>query len=551
MREECSVERFQQGNADISRLSFALKNEASVPQAFKGYSAVMGSFDPDGAMALTFKSDWGREMTPVWQDAAEMDIAVTSGRACKGYAPWALIREKAGRWLFFGLETFGNWRLRMTAEGEVIFSYDAQMISGELAPGERISVGGALAAQAQDFHTLCAGVCTHLRETLPKTRMDPSIVSFNHWWRYEDAEVTEEIVLKNARLAKAMGIDLIVLDAGWFGDPQEEADWTKLRGDWNRVNGKHFPHGLAWLAGQIHGMGMKFGLWLEPEGMGEKSNLRREHPKWEATRKDGLPQLYLCLGADGAKEWLLGEISRLVELTQADYLKLDFNVDPGFGCDRCDHGHPGGMGLWAHMRNYTALLDELREKYPELIIENCSSGGMRLDLTMLSHTDVSFLSDPDESDHSLQVFLWQCFLPPERLLHWTWSQTRTYADGSHAFPPLEHAALVRHAGAAMLHPFGFSRDLIGMTQAQREEIAGMIKRYREGIAPLLGEGHVKLRTPPPLRKNRTDDGRNIPLFGEGCVCELRHQHHAARLVYSPEGVKIQIINETNQEESSS
>ena len=546
MREELSVERFQEGNADISRLSFAFENESGAPQAFSGYRAVIGHFDPDGARTLVFRSDWGREMTPVWRDAAGTQIAVTSGRACKGFAPWAWIREKTGRWLFFGLETFGNWRLAFTPSGEVIFSYDHQMLSGELAPGGRIDVGGAIAAQADDYHALCAGVCAYLRKMLPPTRMDPSMISWNHWWQYEDAEVSEEIVLANARAAKEMGIDLVVLDAGWFGDPQKGADWTRQRGDWTSVNRERFPHGLAWLSQQIHAMGMKFGLWLEPEGMGEESKLRRTHPQWEATRKECLPQPYLCLGAKGAKQWLLGEISRLIELTQADYLKLDFNVDPGFGCDRCDHGHQSGMGLWAHMKSYTALLDDLREKYPRLIIENCSSGGMRLDLTMLSHTDVSFLSDPDESDHSLQVFLWQNFLPPERLLHWAWSRTREYTDGSHVFPSLAHEQLKQHAGAAMLHPFGFSRDLTGMTPAQRGEIAGMIRRYREKIAPLVKNGQVRLLTPPPLRQNRTDDGRGVSFTGSACRCILESKKGAACLAYSRDGAKIQLIN---QEES--
>ncbi len=549
MRRECRDERFRQGDAEVSRFRFALENETDAPQAFEGFEAVISRFDPEGAKALTFKSDWGREMTPVWQDAAGTECCVTAGRACKGCAPWAFVRERSGRWLFFGLATFGNWRLRMTAAGEVVFAYDQAMLSGELAPGERIDVGGAIAARADSFDALTQAVCKALRKTLPQTRMDAGLVSWNHWWRYEDAEVTEDVVLENARLARDMGVGLIVLDAGWFGDPQTEADWTKLRGDWDRVNTQRFPHGLAWLARQIHAMGMKFGLWVEPEGMGERSRLRRAHPEWEARRGDGLPQPYLCLGAQGAKAWLLEQLCALVEETQADYLKLDFNVDPGLGCDRADHGHQPGMGLYAHMRHYTQALDALRARYPQLIVENCSSGGMRLDLTMLAHTDVSFLSDPDESAHSLQVFLGLSFLPPERLLHWAWSQTRAYEDGSCAFPPLAHERLCAHAGAAMLHPFGFSRDLTGMTGAQRDALRAMIARYRQDIAPLVARGRVRLITPPPLRTQRTDDGRCVPYAGAACRCLLKGNTRAVRLDWNAEGAGIELIDQEEIHES--
>ena len=77
-------------------------------------------------------------------------------------------------------------------------------------------------------------------------------------------------------------------------------------------------------------------------------------------------------------------------------------LDPGLGCKRDDHGHQEGLGMFFHVKNYYRVLDRLREKYPKLILENCSSGGLRFDLEMFRHTDVSFLSDPDELPHSQQ-----------------------------------------------------------------------------------------------------------------------------------------------------
>ena len=85
-------------------------------------------------------------------------------------------------------------------------------------------------------------------------------------------------MLANARVAAELGINLIVLDAGWFGDAEREAHWTRQRGDWEQVNLRRFPHGLPWLAEQIHGLGLRFGLWMEPEGMGADSCPRRDHP---------------------------------------------------------------------------------------------------------------------------------------------------------------------------------------------------------------------------------------------------------------------------------
>ena len=227
-------------------------------------------------------------------------------------------------------------------------------------------------------------------------------------------------------------------------------------------------------------------------------------------------------------------MARLVRETRADWLKLDFNVDPGMGCNRGDHGHQPGMGLHAHLTAYLAALDRLRAAFPRLVVENCSSGGLRLDLAMMAHTDVCFLSDPDETAHSLQCFLWLAFLPPERLLHWAWSQTRRYPDGSHVFPGLAAEGLARAMPGAMLHPFGFSRDLTALTRDQRREVAGMIARYRRHIAPMLARGTIRLLTPPPMRADeRTDDGRDVPWADEGCACLLEAEDRAAVLTFGP------------------
>ncbi|HAB60768.1 MAG TPA: alpha-galactosidase, partial [Lachnospiraceae bacterium] len=85
-------------------------------------------------------------------------------------------------------------------------------------------------------------------------------------------------------------------------------------------------------------------------------------------------------------------ITDLVEETNADFIKLDFNLDPEYGCNRIDHGHGQGDGLFQHYREYYRILDAVRERFPNLIIENCASGGLRCDLGMLQHVHTTFLS---------------------------------------------------------------------------------------------------------------------------------------------------------------
>ena len=527
--------RQQVGETTLCRWESALVNQGSQPASFAGCTLRVDTFALEGAKAHIYKSDWGREMTPRLEDAPGLTLAVTSGRSCHGYAPYLFVEEADGAWRFYAVCWPGNWRFTFTMEGEALFSMDRDMLQGELAPGERLPLPVVLTAYCpRGREQLCQDVRAYLRQTLPLSRMDCGLVSWNHWWRYEDAEITEDIVLANARVAAELGVNLIVLDAGWFGDAEREAHWTRQRGDWEQVNLRRFPHGLPWLADQIHGLGLRFGLWMEPEGMGADSCLRRDHPEWEALR-DGqpLPEPYLCLGAEGAAEHLYAHMARLVRATRADWVKLDFNVNPGMGCNRGDHGHQPGLGLYSHLRAYLSLLDRLRGEFPGLIVENCSSGGMRMDLASLAHTDVCFLSDPDETDHSLQIFLSLNFLPPERLLHWAWSQTRLYPDGSRVFATVPEDGLASALAGAMLHPFGLSRDLTALTETERDTLRRAIGAYRREIAPMLPRCRTHLLTPPPLRTGlRTgDDGRKTTLTGRGCACLVEDGTRAVLMVY--------------------
>ena len=203
---------------------------------------------------------------------------------------------------------------------------------------------------------------------LPRTAFTDSVpVEWNHWWPYEDAEVSEEVIAANATAARELGIQIVTVDAGWFGAADAASDWQEQRGDWDLVNTERFPSGLPALGQTIRDADVLPGFWIEAEAVGASARLRAEHPELLARATDGRrhdpsyrtmtvsldpddPTFlgYVCLGSEAGRAHVLGSMHRLVETTGARWIKLDFNVDPDAGCTRTDHGHGAGDGLLRH-----------------------------------------------------------------------------------------------------------------------------------------------------------------------------------------------------------
>jgi alpha-galactosidase len=294
-----------------------------------------------------------------------------------------------------------------------------------------------------------------------------------------------------------------VLDAGWFGDEGDTERWFTLRGDWDTVNAKRFPEGIRAVSDYAHEKGLKFGLWFEIESVGVDAQINETRPDLIA-RRDGESLHAICLGNPEAAEWAFETLSRLVTEYACDWIKLDYNVDVWAGCNRGDHGHAPGEGLYAHVRAYYALLDRMRAAFPDLIIEACSSGGLRIDLGLLQHLHFTFISDPDYPDHSLQCF-WGAtqMLAPEACLHFTWSQntghfpTLNLAGGDKDIEPHRLDTYMR---IGMLHRIGISHKLPEITPWVRDRIAAHIRTYKVKVAPFIREADLYHLTGQPLRR---------------------------------------------------
>lgn len=474
----------------------------------------------------SFASAWGDEFRPkIATTAHDSFFGVRSGRSSHGESPIVyFVRESDGYTLIVSPAWSGNWHIDVLAGGYVSAGISTWNLNLDVKPNETINAPSVVLAAGESKEIAQRNLQSTIRDNwLPRTKSTDSIpVEWNHWWPYEDAEVTQEVIIENAKLSQDMAIDAIVVDAGWFGESKLDTNWTDLRGDWSLVNLARFPDGLAKLGESILEMGKSPGIWIELEAVGAKSELRRSMPVAMARDDSGLrpdPSYrmgtvsldlndpgflgYVCLGSPEGWAHTYNSVKTVVSTMQARWLKMDFNIDPGFGCTRTDHGHGAGDGLLRHYEGLYKLLDQIRSDFPELLIEACSSGGLRVDLGLAKHVHCFFLSDPDYTEHHLQV-LWGAahMLPPLAILHWPWSWWRNgYEPSQLDWSKVDVETFDVMMRAAMFHRIGVSYPLPKMPARLLERLRYHLEVFKQHVAPILATSNLVSLTDSPLRGN--------------------------------------------------
>ncbi len=382
---------------------------------------------------LTFKSGWGNEFEPrreILAGRGRLELESDAGRSSRLFHPWFALQRSSGEVFSASLAWSGNWIFRFEPLGQAGFRTSGGLLDRGfekvLQPGESVEAPRAVLVLGRDLNQVSQQYAAvgrkHWYPENALSRLMP--VEWNHWWPYEDVEINEVVFAENIAEAARMGFEICTLDAGWFGPADAETHWYDYRGDWALVNSQRFPGGIRPLADLAHAHGMRFGIWCEIEALGVRANLAQEHPDFVALR-GGRRLGYVCFGNPAVQEWAYQILRHLIVDYQADWIKLDFNLDPELGCDRSDHGHQAGDGLYEHYRGYYRTLARIRAEFPEVYLENCSSGGLRIDLGIMRQTHGTFLSDPDWPVHDLQIF-WgaSTMLAAERLLHWPYCEWR-------------------------------------------------------------------------------------------------------------------------------
>ena len=221
---------------------------------------------------------------------------------------------------------------------------------------------------------------------------------FYNNWEATGMNFDETKIHRLMKKAKDLGVELFVLDDGWFGKRND--DKTSL-GDWF-ANKKKLPHGLEGLASYAQKLGLRFGTWMEPEMVSKESELYRKHPDWIIKNEGKEPllgrhQYVLDLTKKEVQDCIIDCVSKVLSVPNLSYLKWDFNRPLG--------EIVGNNG--AYMMDYTKglyrVLKEIRIRFPNAILENCASGGNRFDYAMLRYFDQSWLSDCTDSFERIRI----------------------------------------------------------------------------------------------------------------------------------------------------
>jgi alpha-galactosidase len=312
-------------------------------------------------------------------------------------------------------------------------------------------------------------------------------VLFNSWEATE-FDISEEQQSALARRAAAIGVELFVVDDGWFG--RRTSDRAGL-GDWT-PNPDRFPKGLKPLADYVHSLGMQFGIWVEPEMVNPDSDLYREHPDWvqfQAGRKrtELRNQLVLNLAREDVQDYLWQQLDTLLSSAPIDYVKWDFNrafTDAGWP------GEPYPQRLWTdHVHALYALLDRLRAAHPGVAFESCSGGGGRIDLGIMSRTDQVWTSDNTDPLDRLAIQHGFSQIHPARVMAaWVTDSPNTQLNG-------RVSSLRFRFVSSMAGVLGVGGDLTRWSEEELTEAGEWVALYKE-IRPLVQHGDLYRLRPP-------------------------------------------------------
>lgn len=292
-------------------------------------------------------------------------------------------------------------------------------------------------------------------------------------WETMYFNLTTDKVLELAKCGQQLGIELFVLDDGWFG--HREGDDSSL-GDWT-TDYRRVPKGISYIADEIHKMGMQFGLWFEPEMISIDSELYRTHPEWMICTPNRKPsvgrhQYVLDFTNPEVIDYLFDAISKMIHETKLEYIKWDYNrhITDAYTATlpttrQMEFGHRYILGVYQ-------LLERLTKAYPDVLFESCSSGGGRFDLGMMYYAPQAWTSDDTDPIERLKIQHGTSY-------GYSLSMMSAHVSASPNEQSGRRTSLDTRAAVAYFGVFGYELDVTTLDAEEAEKVKEQIRFYKK------------------------------------------------------------------------
>lgn len=455
--------------------------------------------------------DWTRvQLSGAWaRERHLVEHALVPGRQSTGslrgasgleHDPSLILRrpnttETAGEAYGFSLVYSGNFlaeaEVGLYGTTRVRIGIHPEGFAWTLEPGAEFSTpeavlawsGHGLGSLSDTYHRL-------YRQRLARGdwRDRPRPVLINNWeGTYFDFD--EAKLLAIAEVSRELGIELFVLDDGWFGARDDD---TSSLGDWS-VDRRKLPNGIDGLAHKVAALGMQFGLWIEPEMISQRSLLFAEHPDWAIgvagrSRTEHRSQYVLDLSRPEIVDHLFGVLSRVLGSGPISYVKWDMNrniTEPASAALPADRQ---GEFFHRYILGVYDLYARLTAAFPAILFESCASGGGRFDPGMLAYAPQAWTSDDTDAVERLEIQWGASMLYPLSSMGAHVSAIPNHQTGR--LTPISTRSAVAFFGV-----FGYELDATALTPDERTEVSGQVAFYKANRELLQRGRFVRLRSP--------------------------------------------------------
>ena len=305
-------------------------------------------------------------------------------------------------------------------------------------------------------------------------------------WEAAYFDFTGETIVKLAKDAAALGIDLVVMDDGWFG--KRDDDNSGL-GDWY-VNEKKLGCTLGEMIERINKEGVKFGIWIEPEMVSEDSDLYRKHPDWALQIPGRAPvrsrnQLVLDFSRQEVRDCIFEQICKMLDQGNIEYIKWDMNRSIA---EVCSSQNQPGKVTYDYVKGVYDFLEKLLQKYPDILVEGCSGGGGRFDAGMMYYTPQIWCSDNTDAVDRVRIQHGSSFFYPVPTMGAHVSAVPNHQTG-------RKTSLHTRGVVAMAGTFGYELDPAKLSAEEQLEIKEQIKQFKEYAPVILKGDYYRLSNP--------------------------------------------------------